>query len=121
VSAVLFAIGLIRSGEANYVPQLLLIAKIGYICELLLGVPAYALFRSRNINSYLSYVAIGGVIGMVAPLSMIAPCAVMSESCGVIGVGLLTLLALGALFGMLSAIVFRAIVGKHTWRITRST
>jgi hypothetical protein len=115
VSAILFAIGLIRGSETSYAEQLLLIVKISYICELFLGAPAYAFFRSKNINAYLSYIAIGALIGIVAPLSMFAPCAFVSKSCGAIGVGLLTILALGALFGMLSAIVFRVILGKHTW------
>jgi hypothetical protein len=121
VSAILFAIGLIRSGEVNYVEQLLFIVKISYICELIFGVPAYALFRSKNINAYLSYVATGAFIGVVAPLSVFAPCAFVSKSCGAIGVGLLSILSIGALFGMLSAIVFRVIVGKHACRVSRST
>lgn len=117
----LFAIGLARSGEANYIGQLLVIVKISYACALILGVPAYVLFRSKNVNAYLAYIAIGFLIGTVAPLSAFAPCAFVSKSCGVIGVGLLSILALGALFGMLSAIVFRVIVGKHTRTIARST
>ena len=120
MSAILFAIGLIRTGEVNYIEQLLTIIKISYVSELFLGTPAYALFRSKNINAYLSYVAIGALIGVVAPLSVFVPCAFVSKSCGVIGVGLFSILALGALFGMLSAIVFRMIAGKHTRRIIRS-
>ena len=119
VSAVLLVIGLIRSGEVNYVEQLLLISRISYFCALFLGAPAYALFRSKNINAYSSYVAVGALIGIVAPLSVFAPCAF--ESCGAIGLGLLSILTLGALFGMLSAIVFRVIAGKHAWKTTRST
>jgi hypothetical protein len=119
VSAIFFAIALIRDGEANYVEQLLVIAKISYICALIPGAPAYAFFRSKNINAYLSYVAAGALIGVVAPLSAFAPCVFVS--CGYIGVGLLTILALGALFGMVSAVVFRVIAGKHTWRIAHPT
>lgn len=121
VSAMLLAIGLIRGSETYHVEQLLLLATISYVSELFLGVPAYALFRLKNINAYLSYIAVGALIGIVAPLSVFAPCAFVSNSCGAIGVGLLTILALGALFGMLSAIVFRVILGRHTWRNTRST
>lgn len=120
VGAILFAIGLIRRGETNYIAQLLMLVKISYICELILGTPAYALFRSKNVNAYLSYVTFGALIGIAAPLSLFAPCILVSKSCGAIGVGLLSILALGALFGMVSAVVFRMIVGKHEWRVARS-
>jgi hypothetical protein len=113
-SALLFTIGLLRGSESNYVDQLVIIIKISYTAAALLGVPCYFFFRKKNINKYLTYAIWGGAIGGVPPFAILAPCVLSSESCGVVGIGFLSLLALGVLFGMLSAIVFRIILGKHS-------
>jgi hypothetical protein len=111
-SALLFTIALLRRSESYYLDQLVLIIKISYIAEALLGVPCYFFFRKKNFNGYLTYAIWGGAIGGVPPFAILAPCALFP--CGAVGIGFLTLLALGVLFGMLSAIVFRIILGKHS-------
>jgi hypothetical protein len=113
-SALLFTINLLRRGESNYFDQLVIITKISYIAEALLGVPCYLLFRKKNFNKYSTYAIWGGAIGGVPPFAILAPCALSPKSCGVVGIGFLSLFALGVLFGMLSAIVFRIILGKHS-------
>jgi hypothetical protein len=112
-SALLFTIGFLRRSETTYFDPLVIIMEISYISAALLGIPCYLLFRRKNINSYLAYVSWGGVIGGVPPFAILAPCALSSRNCGVVNIGFLTLLALGISFGMLSAIVFRIILGKH--------
>jgi hypothetical protein len=113
-SALLFTIGLFRGSESYYFDQLVIIVQISYAAAVLLGVPCYFFFRKRDINKYLTYAIWGGAIGGVPPLAILAPCALSPKSCGVVGIGFLSLLALGILFGMLSAIVFRIILGKHS-------
>ena len=112
-SALIFAIGLLRGSEPNYFDPLVVIIKISYVSVIVLGVPCYFFFRKRNINNYLSYAIGGAAIGGVSPFAILAPCALFPKSCGGVGIGFLSLLALGALLGMLSAIVFRIILGKH--------
>lgn len=116
-SALLFTIALLRRSESYYFDQLVTIIRISYIAEALRAVPCYFFFRKQNINKYLTYAIWGGAIGGVPPFAILAPCALSSKSCGVVGIGFLSLSALGVLFGMLSAIVFRIILGKHSMPI----
>jgi len=116
ISAVLLAVAVIRAGESYFLVQLLAITKILYICEAVLGTPMFFFFRKRNINSYSSYAIAGGAIGMVPALAIMVWCALLSTSCGFEYLGLLNFSALGALFGAVSAIVFRIILGKHMRR-----
>jgi hypothetical protein len=112
-SALLFTIGLLRGSESSYVDQLATIIEISYVFELLFVIPFYLFFRAKDINGYLAYAACGGAIGGVSPFAMLVPCALSPKGCGVVNIGFLSLSALGLLFGVLSAIVFRAILGKH--------